>query len=83
MKWFLVIFFIEGLGSYVFFDPSFETLDDCRFSANYPPHIAVYAQKMVEEFGKPRPVSRVVCMNEENLKTFLSESLGKHEGIDL
>jgi len=83
MKWFLVVLFMEGFGSYVFFDPSFDTLDECRFSANYPPHIQVYAQKMIEEYGAPRPVSRVVCMDEQNLKLFLLENSEEEKGISL
>ena len=83
MKWFLVIFFMEGFGSYVFLDPNFETLEKCRFSANYPPHIQIYAQKMVEESGAPRPVSRVVCMDEESLKKFMKANDETQKGISL
>ena len=83
MKWFLVIFFMEGLGSYVFFNPTFDSLDDCKFSANYPPHIQVYAQKMLQEYGSPRPVSRVVCMDENALMKFMEADKEFEEGINL
>ena len=84
MKWFIVIIFMEGLGSYVFFNPSFDTVDACKFSANYPPHIQIYAQKMLKEYGKPRPVARVLCMNEDAVKDFLElENKYKEEGINL
>ena len=84
MKWFLVIFFMEGFGSYVFLDPSFDTLEQCKFSANYPPHIQIYAQKMLKEYGAPRPVSRVVCMDENALKEFMkADAEYQQKGISL
>ena len=84
MKWFLVVFFMEGLGSYVFFNPNFDTLEACRFSANYPPHIQIYARKMLQEYGSPRPVERVVCMEEDTLKEFMKANEDEiQQGISL
>ena len=86
MKWFIVIIFMEGLGSYIFFNPSFETLDECKFSANYPPHIQIYAQKMLQEYGKPRPVARVLCMDKEAVEDWIElekKQREKEKGVNL
>ena len=70
MKWFLIIFFSAG-HQFVFYDPTFDSLDECVASANYPPHIAVYGQRLLKEYGKPMPVEKVACIDEEGLKEFL------------
>tara|TARA_Y100000114_G_scaffold136603_1_gene138214 strand:- start:145 stop:402 length:258 start_codon:yes stop_codon:yes gene_type:complete len=72
MKWFLIIFFTAG-HQFVFFTPTFDTVDECMFSASYPPHIAVYGRRLLEEYNTPQEVERVACINEESLKNFLEE----------
>ena len=79
MTWFLMIFFSAG-HQFVFYNPSFNSLEECRQSANYPPHIAVYSQRLLKEYGRPMPVERVVCIDEENLKEFLELNKEFNEG---
>ena len=77
MKWYLVVFFLNDFGSFVFYEPAFNTVKECTFSANYPPHVQVYADKIVQEYGRKMPVDRLICINEEILKEFLKTSGGE------
>lgn len=76
MKWYLVVFFAQDLGSFVFYEPTFDTINECAFSANYPPHVEVYGAKIVQEYGKVMPVDSIMCMDEELLIEFLNTSRG-------
>ena len=85
MKWFLIIFFTAG-HQFVFYNPTFDSLDECMWSANYPPHIAVYGKRLLKEYGTPQKVDRVACIDEENLKDFLElnkQFLEEQKGLRL
>ena len=73
MKWFLIIFFTAG-HQFVFYKPTFDSVDECVWSANYPPHIAVYGSRLMKEYGSPQEIERVACIDEDNLKKFLEEN---------
>ena len=70
MKWFLIVFFAAG-HQFIFTDPTFESLEECRFSANHPPHIAMYSKKLLQQYGYPQRVDRVACASEEDIKKIL------------
>lgn len=72
MKWFLVIFFMQDYGSYVFYKPEFDSLDACVASANNPQHIATYGQALIKEYGFPVPIQQVICADEDLVKRFIN-----------
>jgi len=79
MKWFLIIFFTAG-HQFVFYNPTFDSVDECVWSASYPPHIAIYGERLLQEYNTPQEVERVACIDEENLKDFLELNKEFNEG---
>ena len=70
MKWFLIVFFSAG-HQFVFFTPTFDSVDECLWSASYPPHAYIYGQRLKKEYSTPQNIERVACIDEENLRDFL------------
>lgn len=78
MKWFIVVFFMQDYGSFIFFKPQFESAETCLASATNPNDIAVYGARIIMEYGRPLPVDRVVCANEDVVKRMFTEPQGKN-----
>lgn len=74
MKWFIVVFFMQDYGSFIFFKPQFESAETCLASATNPNDIAVYGARIIMEYGRPLPVDRVVCANEDVIKEMMTGS---------
>ena len=79
MKWFLIVFFSAG-HQFVFFTPTFDSADECLWSASYPPHAYIYGQRLKKEYSTPQNIERVACIDEENLKDFLELNKSFKEG---
>ena len=77
MKWFIVVFFMQDYGSFIFFEPYFNSSETCLASATNPNDIAVYGARILMEYGRPIPVDKVVCANEDVIKRMFIESEGK------
>ena len=55
MKWFLIVFFSAG-HQFVFFTPTFDSADECLWSASYPPHAYIYGQRLKKEYSTPQNI---------------------------
>jgi hypothetical protein len=74
MKWFIVVIFMQDYGSFIFFKPQFESSETCLASATNPSDIAVYGARIVMEYGRPLPVDRIICANEDVIKEMMTGS---------
>lgn len=74
MKWFIVVFFMQDYGSFIFFKPQFESSETCLASATNPNDIAIYGARLIMEYGRPLPVDRIVCANEDVIKEMMTGS---------
>lgn len=65
---------MQDYGSFIFFKPQFESAETCLASATNPNDIAVYGARIIMEYGRPLPVDRVVCANEDVIKEMMTGS---------
>lgn len=79
MKWLIVVIFAMGPGDladngrdlYIFTDPTYEEKHICEASITDPQYIPVLVEKLLHEYGKPKKIESVVCVEEQELKNAL------------
>lgn len=76
MKWFIVVFFMQDHGSFIFFKPHFQNVETCLASATNPEDIKVYGARIIMEYGRPIPINRIVCANEDVVKEMMTKPKG-------
>ena len=81
--WLLVVVFtgIDGGGMqdvYIFDHPNFATKNECVLSANDPVDQRIYMGKIINEYGYPRMVDRVLCVPEKKVNEII-----KGEGLQV
>lgn len=79
--WLVVVIFALAPGQnfsadrdmYVFLEPSHNSKDECLGSASDPEGIKMYIAKLVMEYGEPKKIQAVTCVEKEELKRILNE----------
>ena len=77
MSYWLMVVIFAGVSfdgyqeAYVFKDPHFHSLNECVIAANDPKRIPEFAYKLVQEYGRPMDIQKIVCASQEEvIKTF-------------
>ena len=87
MKWLVIVIF-AGLSPqgdkdiYVFTNPTFETQIQCQADITDPAVVPILVNKVIQDNG-PRPIERVICVEDIKFKEFLESLQKKEKGIAL
>jgi hypothetical protein len=77
MNWLVVVLFATLAGDvYIFYEPKFETRDECMATLYNKEDQQRYIQKLVEEYKRAMPIQMVNCLQED----VINEILEKHGG---
>jgi len=87
MKWLVVVVF-AGLTPqgdkdlYVFINPTFETQVQCQADITDPAVVPTLVRKVIQDNG-PRPIEKVMCILDTDLKQIMETYQKKEKGIAL
>jgi len=79
--WLVIVIFALAPGEnfsadrdmYVFTEPSHNSKEECLGSTSDPEGIKMYIAKLFMEYGEPKKIQAVTCVEKEELKRILNE----------
>jgi len=81
MKWFVFVIFVVNQPSdpnaYLFTTPSFNSQQQCQMAVMDLRTIPLFADKLVQEFGGPKPIKSISCINEDTVRKLDEWAEGK------
>ena len=83
MKWLIVVVFSGilpngNVDTYIFTDPSFNTVEECIAAANDPNEIPKYVRRLFFEYGsRARNIQKIVCAQQDDIIEVIEKSRGE------